>query len=152
MELTASLQALLVDTSKALKGSARRLFMAHTVKELGPGGQRLAEHARGWNRSTMRKGTHALNSGCICLEAFAARGRKRAEVPLPHLLADIRALVDGQSQDDLPFRTQRLHTRVSSAEVRRQLIAQKGYQDTEVPTVHTITAKSTPGVTYTDST
>ena len=141
MELTDSLQALLVDTSKALKGSSRRLFMAHTVKELGPSSQRLAERALGWNRSTMRKGTHALNSGCICLEAFAARGRKRAEVPLPHLLADIRALVDGQSQDDPPFRTQRLHTRVSAAEVRRQLIAQKGYQDTEVPTVYTITAK-----------
>jgi len=89
----------------------------------------------------MRKGTHALNSGCICLEAFAARGHKRAEVPLPHLLADIRALVDGQSQNDPPFRTQRLYTRVSAAEVRRQLIAQKGSQDMEVPTVHTITAK-----------
>jgi len=47
MELTASLQALLVDTSKALKGSSRRLFMAHTVKELGPSSQHLAERARG---------------------------------------------------------------------------------------------------------
>ena len=141
MELTASLKALFIDTSKALKGSSRRLFMARTVQELGPGGQRLAERELGWNRITMRKGTHELKSGFICLDAFSARGRKRAEVHLPHLLDDIRALVDGQSQTDPQFRTQRLYTRVSAAEVRRQLIAQKGYQDPELPTVQTITTK-----------
>jgi hypothetical protein len=141
MELTDSLKALFIDTSKALQGSSRRLFMARTVKELGPGGQRLAERELGWNRSTIRKGTHELKSGFICLDAFSARGRKRAEVHLPHLLDDIRAIVDGQSQNDPQFRTQRLSTRISAAEVRRQLIAQKGYQDPELPTVQTITAK-----------
>jgi hypothetical protein len=124
-----------------LKGSARRLFMARTIKELGPGGQRRAERALGWNRSTMRKGTHELESGFICLDAFSARGRKRAEVHLPHLLDDIRAIVDSQSQNDPQFRTQRLYPRVSAAEVRRPLIAQKGDQDTALPTVQTITAK-----------
>jgi hypothetical protein len=141
MELTDSLKALFVTTSKALKGSSRRLFMARTVKELGPGGQRLAERELGWNRITIRKGTHELDSGFICLDAFSARGRKRAEVHLPHLLEDIRAIVDGQSQTDPQFRTQRLYTRLSAAEVRRQLIAQKGYGDGELPTVQTITAK-----------
>jgi len=34
MELTDSLKTLFVDTARSLKGSARRLFMAHTVKEL----------------------------------------------------------------------------------------------------------------------
>jgi hypothetical protein len=72
---------------------------------------------------------------------FQLGGRKRAEVHLPHLLDDIRAIVDGQSQTDPQFRTQRLYTRLSAAEVRRQLIAQKGYQDTVLPTVQTITAK-----------
>jgi hypothetical protein len=141
MELTDSLKALFRETSKALKGSSRRLFMARTVKELGPGGQRLAERELGWNRITIRKGTHELKSGIICLDAFSARGRKRAEVHFPHLLDDIRAIVDGQSQTDPQFRTQRLYTRLSAAEVRRQLIAQKGYQDTGLPTVQTITAK-----------
>jgi|SRR5215471_6238766 len=141
MELTDSLKALFIETSKALKASSRRLFMARTVKELGPGGQRRAERALGWNRITIRKGTHELKSGIICLDAFSARGRKRAEVHLPRLLDDLRAIVDGQSQTDPQFRTQRLYTRLSAAEVRRQLIAQKGYQDTELPTVQTITAK-----------
>jgi hypothetical protein len=141
MELTDSLKALFIDTARGLKGSARRLFMARTVKELGPGGQRRAERELGWNRITIRKGTHELESGFICLDAFSARGRKRAEDHLPHLLEDIRALVDGQSQSDPQFRTQRMYTRLGAAEVRRQLIAHKGYLDDDVPTVQTITAK-----------
>lgn len=141
MELTDSLKALFIDTARGLKGSARRLFMARTVKELGPGGQRRAERDLGWNRITIRKGTHELESGFICLDAFSTRGRKRAEDHLPHLLEDIRALVDGQSQSDPQFRTQRLYTRLSAAAVRRQLIAHKGYLDDDVPTVQTITAK-----------
>ena len=82
-----------------------------------------------------------MESGFICLDAFSARGRKRAEDHLPHLLEDIRALVDGQSQSDPQFRTQRMYTRLGAAEVRRQLIAHKGYLDDDVPTVQTITAK-----------
>jgi Rhodopirellula transposase DDE domain len=141
MELTDSLKSLCIETAKSLKGSARRLFMARTVKELGAGGQRRAERELGWGRMTIRKGTHELESGFTCLEAFAARGRKRVEVHLPHLLRDIQAIVDSQSQADPQFRTHRLYTRLSAAEVRRQLIAQKGYADDALPTVQTITTK-----------
>ena len=141
MELTDSLKALFIDTAQELKSSARRLFMARTVKELGPGGQRRAERDLGWNRVTIRKGMHELESGFLCLDAFSARGRRRTEDHLPHLLQDIRAIVDGQSHADPQFRTQRLYTRLSAAAVRRQLIAQKGYRDEDLPTVQTITAK-----------
>jgi hypothetical protein len=141
MELTDSLKTLFIETATSLKGSSRRLFMARTVKNLGPGGQRRAERELGWNRITIRKGLHELESGFICLDAFSARGRKRAEVHLPHLLDDIRDLVDGQSQNDPQFRSKRLYTRLSATEVRRQLIAQKGYPDTQLPTPQTLTAK-----------
>jgi len=141
MELTDSLKALFVDTAQSLQGSARRLFLARTVKELGPGGQRRAERALGWNRGLIRKGTHELESGCTCLDAFSARGRKRAEAHLPHLLHDMQAIVESQSQIDPQFRTTRLSTRLSAAEVRRQLIAQTGYTDEDLPTVQTMTTK-----------
>ena len=141
MELTDALKGLLQDAAKQLKGSARRLFMARTVKQLGPGGQRRAERELGWNRVTIRKGTRELASGFAIVDAFALRGRKRAEEHLPHLLADLTALVDSQSQADPQFRTTRLYTRLSAAEVRRQLIAQRGYTDAELPTVQTIGAK-----------
>lgn len=141
MELTNSLKTLFIETATSLKGSDRRLFMARTVQNLGPGGQRRAERELGWNRITIRKGTHELESGFICLDAFSARGRKRAEVHLPYLLDDIRDIVDGQSQNDPQFRSKRLYTRLSATEVRRQLIAQKGYQDAQLPTPQTLTTK-----------
>ena len=141
MELTESLRGLLIATATQVRGSARRLFMARTVRELGPGGQSLAERELGWNRETIRKGLHELASGITCVDAFGLRGRKPAEAHLPHLLDDIRAIVDSQSQADPQFRSRRLYTRLSAPEVRRQLIAQKGYTDEALPTAETIGAK-----------
>ena len=141
MELTDALKTLCMDTARSLKGSARRLFIARTVKELGPGGQRRAERALGWSRVTIRKGTHEVDRGFTCLDAFAARGRQPVEAPLPTLLRDMKAIVDSQSQTDPQFRTTRLYTRLSAAEVRRQLIAQQGYTDAALPTGQTLTTK-----------
>ncbi len=141
MELTEEVKALLLNTAKELKGSARRVFMARTVRALGPGGQRLAERELGWNRGTMRKGMHEMERGMVCVDAFSSRGRKRSEDHLPNLLKDITAIVDGQSQADPQFRTNRLYTRLTAAEVRRQLMAQKGYTDEELPTAETIATK-----------
>ncbi|CAA9356448.1 MAG: hypothetical protein AVDCRST_MAG93-7379 [uncultured Chloroflexia bacterium] len=143
MDLTDSLKALFIDTAKTLKGSARRVFMARTVKELGPGGQRHAERELGWSRVLIRKGTRELESGIPYKDNFSARGRKRAEDHLPNLLIDVKGIVDGHSQTDPQFRTNRLYTRISAAEVRRQLIAHKGYTDAELPTAETIGAKLT---------
>jgi hypothetical protein len=141
MELTDALKPILIETARTLKGAARRRFMAQTVKALGYGGFTRAEQELGWNRATIRKGMHELTHGLTCLDAVGLRGRKAAEDHLPTLLADIRAIVDGQSQTDPQFRSQRLYTRLTAAEVRRQLIAQQGYTDAELPTVRTILTK-----------
>ena len=141
MELTEAVKELLVQTAKALQGSARRLFMARTVQALGEGGQRLAERELGWNRGTIRKGMHELERGIVCIDAFSSRGRKRSEDHLPNLLSEITAIVDGQSQADSHLRTSRLYTRLTAAEVRRQLIAKFGYADDELPTAETIGTK-----------
>lgn len=73
--------------------------------------------------------------------SFHCRRRKPAEEHLPRLLDDIRAIADGQSQADPKFQTDRLFTRISAAEVRRQLIAVKGYTDEELPAQQTISTK-----------
>ncbi len=85
----------MIKTAKQLKGSARRLFLARTVKTLGPGRASRAERELGWNRRTIRKGMHELESGITCVDAFGSRGRKRSEVHLPNLLTDMQAIVDG---------------------------------------------------------
>lgn len=131
----------LIDAAKALRGSQKRLFMAKTVQAMGPGGQRWAEVHLGWCRDTIRKGTHELRSGMTCVDAFSSRRRKPVEEHLPRLLDDIRSIADGQSQADPKFQTNRLFTRISAAEVRRQLIATKGYTDAELPTQQTINTK-----------
>ena len=125
LELTDGLKALFKETAERLKGSERRQFMAKTVEELGIGGQRLAERELGWNRDLIRKGKREVESGIVCVDAFGLRGRRRTEKQLPNLLVDIKNLVDSQSQTDPKFKTNRLYTRISVAEVRRQLVAQK---------------------------
>src|SRR4051812_39293852 len=131
----------LIDTAKTLKGSQRRAFMARTVDAMGRGGQIWAEAHLGWNRETIRKGMHELRSGMPCVDASPCRRRKPAEEHLPRLLDDTRAIADGHSQADPRFRTDRLFTRISAAEVRRQLIASKGYTDEQLPTQQTINKK-----------
>jgi hypothetical protein len=112
--------------------------MAEVVKGLGIGGQTLAERELGWNRRTIRKGMQELLSGQAIVDGHERSGRKRIEVKLPTLLEDIRAIVDPQTQTDPSFKSTRLYTRISAAEVRRQLIEQKGYRDEELPSAETI--------------
>jgi hypothetical protein len=131
----------LIDAAKSLRGSQRRLFMAKVVQAMGRGGQIWAEAYLRWNRQTIRKGMHELRTGMTCIDAFHCRRRKPAEEHLPRLLDDIRAIADGQSQADPKFQTNRLFTRISAAEVRRQLIAAKGYTDEQLPTQQTINKK-----------
>jgi len=131
----------LIDAAEALKGSQKRVFMAKTVAAMGRGGQRWAQEHLGWCRETIRKGAHELRSGMTCVDALHCRRRKPAEEHLPRLLDDIRSIADGQSQADPKFQTDRLFTRISAAEVRRQLIAVKGYTDEELPTQQTINTK-----------
>ena len=138
LELTDSLKALFIETANQLKGTHRRQFMAKVVKELGIGGQTRAEQTLGWNRGTIRKGMQELTSGTPIEDAFGRRGRKRVESRLPKLQDDIRAIVDPFTQADPSLRSERLYTRISAPEVRRQLIEQKGYRDDELPTSEVI--------------
>jgi len=141
MELTRILKRIFIETAKTLKGSTRRRFMARVVKSLGKGGQRRAEIELRWNRRTIRKGTHELESGFRCYDNFAGRGRQPVEQHLPNLLSDITDIAEAESQTDPTFKTIRLYIRLSAAAVREQLIKQKGYSDEELPCEDTIRTK-----------
>jgi hypothetical protein len=135
-EITASMKALFETTAEALTGSARRKFMARTVNELnamGVAGQEWARRELGWSPRTIKKGRRELETGIECVDGFNARGRNRSEVRLPNLLADIQGIVDGQSQTDGSFKTTRLFTRLTAAEVRHQLVEQCGYDEDALP-------------------
>jgi hypothetical protein len=137
-----AIKGLLQETANSLTGYARRLFMARTVEDIFEGMPYRAEKELGWNRGTVTKGLHELRSGVECVDGRrGATGRKPAEAHLPNLLADLRDLVDSQSQTDARFRTHRLYTRMSAAEVRRQLRDTKGYREEELPSEETLRCK-----------
>jgi len=133
MKLTEAEKEMYIETAKQLKGHQRRLYMARVVKVLGRGGQSLTSRELGWGRNTIRKGMRELETGFICYDNYAARGRKRTEERLPNLLDDMRAIADQHSQTDPSFQSTRLYLRLSAASVREQLIKQKGYTDEELP-------------------
>jgi DDE family transposase len=141
MDLAPEVCALITRTAKTLPvGATRRRYMADTIATLQLG-QRQARQLFGWGRDTIRKALHERRTGLTCLDAFHCRGRKPAEVHLPRLLADIRDLVQDHVQVDPTFQTTRQYCRLTAAEVRRQLIAHKGYPDAALPTVKTIGEK-----------
>ncbi len=82
----------LTNTVNRLKGSVRRIFMAETVQQLGPGGASIAEEKLGWNRGTIRKGQYELETDPI-EDNFSARGRNKSEELFPYLLDDIKKLL-----------------------------------------------------------
>lgn len=141
IELNDSLKDLLKETAHQLKGAARRKFMAQTVLKLGYGGISIAELELGWNYVTITKGIKELKTGITCVDNYSARGRKKIEEYLPNLLDDIKKLVDSQSQADPRFKSERLYTRLSAAEVRKLLIEKFGYSDEQLPTEETIRVK-----------
>ncbi|MCA9334113.1 hypothetical protein KC963_03625 [Candidatus Saccharibacteria bacterium] len=138
MQLTQEFKATIDETQASLSGYARRHFMAQMVATVFGGKPSHAEQELGWNRTTLRKALDELQGGFCYIDRYYDRGRKKSEAHLPNLLNDIRTIVDSQSQTDPTFRTNRLYTRLSAAEVRRQLIKQKGYNDDELPCTATI--------------
>lgn len=138
MEVSDEFKEALNETQATLSGYERRHFMAKIVETVFGGKPSHAERELGWNRTTLRKALAELQGEFCYIDRYHERGRKKSEEHLPELLSDIRVIVDSQSQTDPTFRTSRLYTRLSAAEVRQQLIEQKGYDDEELPCAATI--------------
>jgi len=140
-EWTPQYRTFLNETRNQLKGSERRLFMARVVSNLGYGGALRAERELGWDRTTIRKGLAELKSGITCCDNYSGRGRKPVEEHLVNLLEDIEDIVSPISQTDPSFRTTKLYSPITAAEIHRRLKEYKGYTDQELPTIRTINSK-----------
>jgi transposase len=141
MSLTPEMRDFIRQTSQSFKiGAPRRRYMAQTLQTFGLS-QRQAQRYFGWGRDTLRKALAEQRSGITCQDAFSQRGRKPAEFHLPRLLDDIKDIVQDHVQTDPTFQTTRLYCRLTAAQVRRQLIARKGYSDEQLPSIETITNK-----------
>ena len=141
LKITADLKTVWQQTLAQLSGAARRMFMASVVKGLGRGGARQAQIQLGWDRTTLRKGLHELNSGIVCLDAVAQRGRKPLEAKLTNLEADLRAMGEATCQTDPTFRTTQLYRRLTAGEARRRLVEEQGYDPATVPSERSLRRK-----------
>ena len=108
------------------------------VNLLGCGGQHVAEQELGWNRGTIGKGLLELQTGQTNKDRFYERGQRRPEDRLPHLLENIRTIVDPVGQTDPIFRNSRIYSPLSAEEVCLRLIAQLGYADRTLPSIRTL--------------
>lgn len=141
MENSLEMRTMFNEMAGMLSGYQRRQFMAQIVKTLYQGNLSEAERELGWNRKTMAKGLAELEGQFCYVDQGARRGRKKAEAHLPKLLADIIEIADQFSQTDPTFRTTQIYTRLTAAELRTQLMAQKGYSDEQLPCEETLRLK-----------
>jgi hypothetical protein len=141
LQITVELKTVWTQTLAQLSGAARRMFMASVVKGLGWGGARQAQLQVGWDRTTVLKGPHELNSGIVCVDAVAQRGRKPLEAKLRNLAANLRAMREATCQTDPTFRTTQLYRRLTAGEARRRLIEELGYDPATVPSERSLRRK-----------
>ena len=138
--LTDGIIGWLTNTANRLKGSVRRIFMAETVQQLGPGGASVAEEKLGWNRGTIRKGQNEFETQSI-EDNFSGRGRNKCEEIFPRLLGDINKIVEPECQTDPSFNSCRLYTRLTATEVRKRLLEIDCYDEKTLPCTRTINTK-----------
>ena len=122
MELCEETIRLLKLSCDLLTGALKRKFMAETVNGFGIGGQTKAEKILGWCRNTIRKGQNELRTGITCIDNFKGRGRLPAEAHMPGLIDAIHEIVGDKTQADPTLESDRLYTKMTAKEVRKQLI------------------------------
>lgn len=136
--LTEQVKATFKDAARKLTGAKKRAFTAQVALDYFDGSARKTERALGWDRVMVQRGLDSLETGIAYADNYSARGRKKTEALLSNLEQDIRELVDGEAQADPKFQTTFCYLKVSAREVRDQLILQKGYEDSVLPTRQTI--------------
>src|SRR6266446_2580114 len=92
--LTDNIKSTFKDAAQKLRGPAKRAFMANVTNDYFDGSSRKVESHLGWSRHTVPKGLKELETGFVCLDNYAARGRKKTEENFPTLEADIHHLCE----------------------------------------------------------
>ena len=138
MILTENLKSTFKDISRKLTGYHKRDFIGQVTEDYFDGSARKTETVMGWNRRSVQLGLNERRTGIICVDDYQTRGRPRSETTLPNLDADIRSLVDEQTQTDPKFQSPFLYARISARAVREKLVSELGYDEHELPSRQTI--------------
>jgi len=140
MILSETVKSTFKDAAQKLTGYRRRDFMAKVAEDYFNGSARKVETFMGWNRDSVQLGLHERRTGLICVDNYRGRGRHKSEILLPNKDADIRSLVDPESQADPKFQSTFLYARITALAVRAALVSQKNYDSEQLPSRQTIGA------------
>ncbi len=124
--------------AQKLTGSRRRQLQAEVAEQYCDGVPRRAEAVFGWGRDAVQLGLHERRTGLRCVDDDSSRGRHKTEAKSPALVAEIRALVEPESQADPKFQTPLAYTRMTAKAVHQQLTSQASKTAEPVPAERTL--------------
>lgn len=122
---------------KRVEWPERRLAMAEVTLALLDGNARTAEKVFGWGRSTVELGLKELQANIVCINDLSRRRKPKIEEKHPKLLADIRLIMDPNSQAQSHLRTPLSYTNMTAKAVRTALL-ESGWSEAVLPGVRTI--------------
>lgn len=115
----------------------RRQAMAEVTLALLDGKARRAEEVFGWGRATVELGLKELQAGIVCVNDLSRRRKPKSEEKHPELLADLRLIMDPNSQAQSHLRTPWSYTHMTAKSVRSALL-ESGWLEAELPGVRTL--------------
>ena len=111
--------------------------MAEVTLALLDGKARRAEEVFGWGRATVELGLKELQAGIVCVNDLSRRRKPKSEEKHPELLADLRLIMDPNSQAQSHLRTPWSYTHMTAKSVRSALL-ESGWLEAELPGVRTL--------------
>ena len=115
----------------------RRGAMGDVTLTLLDGKHRVAEDVFGWGRSAVEVGIKEFQTGLSCVNDISARRKPKTEEKNPELLAEIRSIMEPDSEAESHLRTTYLYTNMTARSVYNTLV-EKGWSEESLPSVRTI--------------
>jgi len=111
--------------------------MGDVTLTLLDGKHRVAEDVFGWGRSAVELGIKEFQTGLLCVNDISARRKPKTEEKNPELIAEIRTIMEPDSEAESHLRTTFLYTNMTARAVHNALV-EKGWAEESLPSVRTI--------------
>jgi len=111
--------------------------MGDVTLTLLDGKHRVAEDVFGWGRSAVELGIKEFQTGLLCVNDISARRKPKTEEKNPELIAEIRTIMEPDSEAESHLRTTFLYTNMTARAVHNALV-EKGWSEESLPSVRTI--------------
>lgn len=115
----------------------RRRAMGDVSLTLLDGKHRVAEDVFGWSRSAVKVGIKEFQTGFSCVNDISSRRKPKTEEKCPELVAEIRTIMEPESEAESHLRTTFLYTNMTAKSVYNVLV-EKGWTEESLPSVRTI--------------